>query len=155
MIGLIDRSQNATPRYEFGFGLTYTTFSYTNLLTLKPAANTSPTAPSRISEGGQESLWEVIATVTATITNTGDVTAKEVAQLYIHIPGGPVKQLRGFEKVEIVPGETRDVRFELTRKDLSVWSVERQDWVLQKGRYGVWVGGSSRDLPLQGELVIG
>lgn len=148
--------KNITPRYEFGFGLTYTTFEFSDLSTsLAFNANTSYKAPaSPIVEGGRESLWDVIATVSAVVTNTGDVIAKEVAQLYVRIPGGPVKQLRGFEKIEIVPGESATVTFSLQRRDLSEWSVVDQEWVLQQGTYQVWVGSSSRDLPLSGELVI-
>ncbi|CZT13258.1 hypothetical protein WAI453_005398 [Rhynchosporium graminicola] len=148
--------KNITPRYEFGFGLTYTTFSFSALTTsFVFGANTSYNAPdSPIVEGGQQSLWDTIATVSAVITNTGDVIAKEVAQLYIHIPGGPVKQLRGFEKVEIAPGKSARVKFALQRRDLSEWSVVEQAWVLQSGSYEVWVGSSSRDLPLAGELTV-
>lgn len=79
----------------------------------------------------------------------------EVAQLYIGILNGPVRQLRGFEKINIPVGESVDVVFELTRRDLSEWSVEEQSWVLQQGSYGIWVGSSSRDLPLSGNLVVG
>lgn len=149
--------KNITPRYEFGFGLTYTTFAYSDLKAeLVFNASTSYAAPaSPIIEGGHASLWETIATVSAVVTNTGDFIAKEVAQLYVHIPGGPVKELRGFEKVEIVPGESATVKFALQRRDLSEWSVEEQAWVLQQGRYRVWVGSSSRELPLVGELVVG
>ncbi|KFY11336.1 hypothetical protein V491_07248 [Pseudogymnoascus sp. VKM F-3775] len=148
--------KNITPRYEFGFGLTYTTFEYSDLsVSLVQNANTSRSAPeSPIIEGGKESLWDVIATASAVVTNTGDVTAKEVAQLYVHIPGGPVRQLRGFDKVEIAPGKSKTVRFTLLRRDLSDWNVVEQAWVLQQGKYPVWVGASSRNLPLSGELTI-
>lgn len=149
--------KNITPRYEFGFGLTYTTFEYSDLqVSVLRDANTSYAAPEApILEGGQESLWDAIATVSATITNTGDFLAKEVAQLYVHIPGGPVKQLRGFEKIEIAPGRSETVRFTLTRKDLSEWNVVEQAWTLQQGAYPLWVGSSSRSLPLATDLVIG
>jgi beta-glucosidase len=93
--------KNITPRYEFGFGLTYTTFKFSDLtVQLRPGASTNRSAPGApIVEGGKASLFDPIATVTAIVANTGDVTAQEVAQLYVHIPGGPVRQLRGFEKV--------------------------------------------------------
>ncbi|OBT72903.1 hypothetical protein VF21_07796 [Pseudogymnoascus sp. 05NY08] len=148
--------KNITPRYEFGFGLTYTTFEYSDLsVSLVQNANTSRSGPeSPIIEGGRESLWDVIATASAVVTNTGDVTAKEVAQLYINIPGGPVRQLRGFDKVEIAPGKSETVKFTLLRRDLSDWNVDEQAWVLQQGSYPVWVGASSRNLPLSGELTI-
>ncbi|KAH7382877.1 putative beta-glucosidase M [Cadophora sp. MPI-SDFR-AT-0126] len=149
--------RNITPRYEFGFGLTYTTFEYSDLsVSLVQNASTSYNAPqSPMIEGGMESLWDVIATVGAVVTNTGDVTAKEVAQLYVHIPGGPIRQLRGFDKVEIAPGKSETVRFTLLRRDISEWDVTKQAWVLQQGTYSVWVGASSRNLPLSGELTVG
>jgi beta-glucosidase len=146
---------NITPRYEFGFGLSYTTFSFSNLqISLSNSKNLKPYPSGRILQGGHEDLWEQIATVRADVRNTGLVEGKEVAQLYIGIPGGPVKQLRGFEKKNIVPGETVTVSFPLMRRDLSVWDVVAQKWKLQKGDYMVYVGSSSRQLPLVGILRI-
>jgi beta-glucosidase len=105
-------------------------------------------------QGGQEDLWDQIAVVKADVQNAGAVEGKEVAQLYVGIPGGPVKQLRGFEKKMVVPGETVTVTFGLTRRDLSVWDVVAQKWKLQSGSYTVYVGSSSRQLPLVGTLRI-
>ncbi|KAF8854339.1 putative beta-glucosidase M [Acephala macrosclerotiorum] len=150
-------AKNITPRYEFGFGLTYTTFSYSDL-TIEKLAGVStsslPPAPETIIEGGIASLWDVVAQVTATITNTGSVDAAEIAQLYVGIPGGPVRQLRGFSKVDIPVGANVTVEFDLQRRDLSEWDVEEQSWVLQSGSYPIYVGASSRDLPLVGSLTI-
>lgn len=148
---------NITPRYEFGFGLTYTTFAYSDLtIDLFAAASKAYLPPpSPVIEGGLASLWEYVAWVSVVIENTGDVDAAEVAQLYIGIPGGPVKQLRGFSKVLIRAGRNTTVEFDLRRRDLSEWSVEEQTWVLQQGSYQVYVGSSSRDLPLRGVLTIG
>jgi beta-glucosidase len=148
--------QNITPRYEFGFGLTYTTFSFSDLsIQIVSGASTSLLPPKGpIIEGGIASLWDNVARVTATVTNTGTVGAAEVSQLYVGIPGGPVRQLRGFSKDFIAAGAKTTVSFDLTRRDLSEWSVVDQSWVLQQGSYGVWVGSSSRDLPLSGKLNI-
>lgn len=148
--------KNITPRYEFGFGLTYTTFSYSDLeIELLPQVSTSYLPPaSQIMEGGIASLWDVVAQVHATVSNTGSVDAAEVAQLYVGIPGGPVRQLRGFHKVNISAGSKVKVEFGLSRRDLSEWSVGEQSWVLQQGSYSVYVGSSSRDLPLTGTLTI-
>lgn len=147
--------KNVTPRYEFGFGLSYTTFEFSDLAISLVGGNQSYLPPAaEISEGGSTSLWDVVATVTAVVSNTGGVDAMEVAQLYVGIPGGPAKQLRGFEKVMIPVGGSVTVEFELTRRDLSEWSVGEQSWVLQEGSYGVFVGASSRDLPLSGSLEI-
>ncbi|KAH6969301.1 glycoside hydrolase superfamily [Fusarium avenaceum] len=150
-------AKNITPRFEFGFGLSYTTFEYADLQISNSDAQTQEYATGSVSEGGRSDLWDVVATVSANVTNTGDVNGKDVAQLYIGTPGAgaPVRQLRGFKKPTIKAGETVNVVFELTRRDLSVWDVTAQEWQLQKGNYAVSVGRSSRDLPLSGTLTIG
>lgn len=149
-------AKNIAPRFEFGFGLSYTTFNYSNLqISLREGANITEEYPSGpVEEGGQKDLWDIIATVRANITNVGEVVGAEVAQLYLGIPGEgvPVRQLRGFDKPLINATQTAGVEFELTRRDLSVWDVVEQKWRMQRGDYGVYVGGSSRDLPLKGTL---
>jgi beta-glucosidase len=77
-----------------------------------------------------------------------------VPQLYVGIPDGPTKQLRGFEKRFLQPGATVTVQFPLTRRDLSVWDTSAQKWRMQRGQYKIHVGTSSRDLRLNGTLVI-
>lgn len=140
--------QGIQPRYEFGFGLSYTAFSFSGLH-VSPVQNGIAAYPSGpIEQGGAIDLWDTVATVTATVRNTGRKAGAEVAQLYIGIPGGPVKQLRGFEKVSIPAGQSVEVTFPLTRRDLSTWDVEAQKWKLQCGSYEIYVGSSSRDLPL-------
>jgi beta-glucosidase len=133
--------KNITPRYEFGFGLTYTTFEYSDLVINKlDGVSTAPIPPdSPIIPGGIASLWDVVAQVTAAITNTGNVTCAEIAQLYVGIPGGPVKQLRGFSKVGVPAGGQVTVEFDLMRRDLSTWDVGSQGWVLQGGSCRVGV----------------
>ncbi|KIY46801.1 glycoside hydrolase [Fistulina hepatica ATCC 64428] len=110
-----------TPRYEFGFGLSYTTFEYSDI-----AINTT----------GQ---------------NTGDYTGSEVAQLYVSLPGDdqPVRMLRGFDKVKnIAPGACATATFDVRRKDVSIWSVERGLWYVPSDEITISVGASSRNLPL-------
>lgn len=104
--------------------------------------------------GGHTDLWDVLVRVTAEVRNSGDVYGSEVAQLYVGIPGAPMKQLRGFSKTEIQPGETAKVSFDLTRRDLSEWDVVAQQWRLQRGSYNIFVGASSRILPLEDQLTI-
>ncbi|KAI1332803.1 beta-glucosidase M [Xylariaceae sp. FL0255] len=147
--------KNITPRFEFGFGLSYTTFNYSNLqITKNDSVNTDqyPTGP--VLEGGQTDLWDVIANVTANIVNVGGTDGAEVAQLYVGIPQAPLRQLRGFSKPFVNASESATVAFDLTRRDLSVWDVVAQKWSLQTGNYRIYVGSSSRQLPLQGTMTI-
>ncbi|THZ67606.1 putative glycosyl hydrolase [Aureobasidium pullulans] len=146
-------AHNITPRYEFGFGLTYTTFNYSALVVTKTNASMSYLPPNgTIEEGGLSTLWDVVASVSCTVANTGSVTAAEVAQLYVNIPNGPAKVLRGFGKQGIEPGQKVRFNFDLTRRDLSTWTEE--GWVLQPGNYDIQVGKSVLDVQLKGSLVV-
>ena len=142
-----------TPRYEFGYGLSYTTFSYSNLKTNfydHSAGNTKPIP------GGKQGDFDNVATVTMTVTNTGKVAGAEISQLYIGLPSSaptsPPKQLRGFHKNLIQPGKSQDVTFILRRRDLSYWDVPSQSWKVPSGTFNVYVGASSRDIRLKGTM---
>ncbi|KAB2577636.1 putative beta-glucosidase M [Lasiodiplodia theobromae] len=143
------------PRFEFGFGLSYSEFEYSNVEVNSLDGNTDAFPPeAAVVQGGHPALWDVLFNVTAEIENIGNYTAHEVAQLYVGIPNSPVRQLRGFDRVATEPGQKVTATFPLTRRDLSVWNVEAQQWELQTGEYPVWVGASSRDLRLNATLTI-
>lgn len=147
---------NIEPRYEFGFGLSYTTFSYSNLATSQDTtANTSQYPSGAVLEGGQTDLWDVLFSVTVDVQNTGKVNGTEVPQLYLQVPDATrPRVLRGFDKPFLEAGQTVTVTFPLTRRDLSVWDTVAQKWALQRGKYTVFVGASSRDLALNKTLII-
>jgi beta-glucosidase len=137
-----------TPRYEFGYGLSYTTFGYSALSVSQPSGNLDTYPTGAVVEGGQQDLWDNLVTVTATVANEGSVAGAEVVQLYVGIPNAPAKQLRGFDKPLLQPNQSATVQFQLTRRDLSIWDVVAQKWNLQQGTYQVYVGSSSRIIPL-------
>ena len=128
-------AQNVAPLFPFGFGLSYTTFSFGNLSV------------------GQ--LVNGRSTVTATVTNTGSRAGSEVAQLYVGDPGAagePPRQLKGFQRVSLNPGASTTVTFTVTARDLASWTSN--GWVAGAGSYQVLVGDSSRNLPLSGGLTV-
>jgi beta-glucosidase len=108
--------------------------------------------------GGSADLFDTVATVTATITNSGGVTGAEVAQLYIGMPASAPaaapKQLRGFTKLKLDAGKSGTATFKLRRRDLSYWDSGRQTWVVPTGDFTVWVGASSRDVRLTGKITV-
>ena len=147
-------ASNETPMFPFGYGLSYTNFSYSHLaITPQQVENTaSNPGPTSCGCNGQSSRQ---VTVSATVTNTGKVAGSDVAQLYLGDPasaGEPPRQLKGFQKVTLQPGQSTTVRFGLTGHDLSYWDSAASGWVLPDGRYGVYVGDSSAlaGLPLRG-----
>lgn len=143
---------NVTPRYEFGYGLSYTNFTYTDLKIDSPKSlQVSKYPTGKLSVGGYEDLWNVVSKISATVHNTGSVDGADVPQLYISYPKAaqqPLRQLRGFENVDIKSGQKADVEFELRRRDISYWDVKAQQWAVAPGTYKVYIGASSRDLKL-------
>jgi beta-glucosidase len=125
------------PLFPFGHGLSYTTFGYSNL---RLSSAPSPSAP---------------ATVSFDVTNTGTRRGAEVAQLYIGAPTAnqvhePPKQLRGFAKVLLDPGQTAHVSLPVDARAVSYWNVGSHGWAVEPGCHPVLVGSSSRDIRLQG-----
>lgn len=128
-----------TPLYAFGYGLSYTTFAYSNLT---------------ITPGDGNDVWQVVK---CTVTNTGSRRGAEVAQLYLNdevssVATPPIR-LKGFQRIELEPGESREVTFRLTRQDLSIHD-RRMRFRVEPGRFNVYVGGSSDNLPLKGSFDI-
>ncbi|KAI9683030.1 MAG: hypothetical protein M1822_006223 [Bathelium mastoideum] len=111
-----------------------------------------PLLPAGGAPGGNPGLWEAVYTVTADIANTGSVRGSEVAQVYVGLGADqPPKVLRGFERIWIDPGQTATFTANLTRRDVSTWDPVSQNWVQVEKPY-VWVGSSSRKLPLGMQL---
>lgn len=127
----------AAPLYEFGYGLSYTTFEYSDLVIEKRG------------ESGAE--------VSFTITNTGDRAGDEVPQLYVTdlvaTTVRPTKQLRAFTRVSIPAGESKKVRFILDEKAFALWNIQMQR-VIEPGEFLLSVGASSEDIRLQGKLTL-
>jgi beta-glucosidase len=149
---------NETPLFPFGYGLSYASFRYSNLRVTPGQvqnATSNPGTPACDCNG--ESGRQV--TVSATVTNTGPVAGSDVAQLYLNDPavaGEPPRQLKGFQKVALKPGQSTTVRFTLTGQDLSYWDDAASGWVLPDGGFGVYVGDSSAlaNLPLRGHFTV-
>jgi beta-glucosidase len=131
-------SQGLTPLFPFGYGLSYTSFSFSNLkVGAMPA-------------GGA-------ATVSATVTNTGSRAGADVAQLYVTDPaasGEPPRQLEGFARVNLQPGASQTVQFPLTQRNLQYWNSSSSSWATSTGSYGIEVGDSDAHLPLSGTLSV-
>jgi beta-glucosidase len=124
------------PLYPFGFGLSYTTFEYSNLKT--SAAQTSANGE---------------ITVSVDVRNTGGRAGDEVVQMYIAHEGSKVErakeELKGFRRITIDPGKKSTVRFVLKAQDLAYWSVEKGAWDVEPDQVSVAVGSSSADLKLR------
>ncbi len=129
-------ARRITPLFPFGFGLDYTTFAYRGLA-VRPT-----------SQG---------ATVSVEVTNTGDRAGADVPQLYIADPastGEPPKQLKGFDKVSLKPGQTGRVSFPIDARALSYWSTAVHDWRIAPGCYEVLIGHDERDIAQQATVSV-
>jgi|HubBroStandDraft_5_1064220.scaffolds.fasta_scaffold00912_4 beta-glucosidase len=128
------------PLYPFGFGLSYTTFSFSKL-----------EAPSTAAAGAP-------VTVSFDVTNTGSVEGAEVAQLYVSDPSAkatrPERELKGFEKLRLAPGESKHVTLTLDARSFSYWDEAKQKWTIDPGKFVLRVGDSSENTPLTADLTL-
>jgi beta-glucosidase len=126
------------PLFPFGFGLSYTTFSFANLQAPATAAAGS-TVP-----------------VSFDVTNTGSVAGAEVAQLYVSDPSAkvdrPERELKGFQKVRLNPGETQHVTLRLDARAFSYWDEANHKWTIDPGKFVLRVGDSSENAPLSADI---
>jgi beta-glucosidase len=128
------------PLFPFGYGLSYTTFRFSNLH-----------APSTADRGAT-------VPVSFDVTNTGTVEGAEVAQLYVSDPSAsvdrPERALKGFEKVRLAPGETKHVTLNLDARSFSYWDVSTHKWTIDPGKFIIRVGDSSENTPLDANLTM-
>jgi beta-glucosidase len=133
--------KNIEPLYPFGFGLSYTNFEYSDLTVSKELFTEND-----------------VLNVRFKVKNVGKSNGAETAQLYIQdvessVPR-PVKELKGFAKVELASGQSATVTLELSKKDFSFWNPETKGWFAEKGAFIIKVGSSSRDIKLQKQVVL-
>ena len=130
------------PLYPFGFGLSYTTFAYSNLRT----------SAARLARDGQ-------VTISVNVRNTGKRDGQEVIQLYVKHMGSqverPIKELKGFQRVALKAGETKTVRLTLKAKDLAYWDMQKKQWVVEDEKVNLMLGGSSADVKVQRTIGVG
>jgi beta-glucosidase len=128
------------PLYPFGFGLSYTTFSFANLK-----------APATAASGSTVSVG-------FDVTNTGSMAGAEVAQLYVSDPSAkvsrPERELKGFEKVRLAPGETKHVTLDLDARAFSYWDEGSHKWAIDPGKFVIRVGDSSENTPLHADVTL-
>jgi beta-glucosidase len=129
------------PLYPFGFGLSYTTFAYSNLRT-----NTA-----RLAKDGE-------VTISVNVRNTGKRDGQEVVQLYVkHVDSKverPIKELKGFRRVAFKAGETKTVQMKLQAKDLAYWDAQKKQWVVEDDKADLMLGGSSADVKVQKTITV-
>ncbi|KAG6868143.1 hypothetical protein C0993_007217 [Termitomyces sp. T159_Od127] len=162
-------AHNITPRFEFGFGLSYTSFEYSNLritkVTSSSLSSTEQAQQNNWDQGNSSSpgfgsstaLWlhQPAFKVTFDVKNTGSVAGGEIPQLYVQMPsssGEPPSILKGFSDVFLQAGQTKNVDINLSRHTLSIWDVLNQGWRRPEGTIDISIGASSRDFRLHGTI---
>ena len=134
-------SKEMAVRFPFGHGLSYTTFAYGNL---------------RLS--ADEITDQDTLEVCVDVTNTGKIAGKEVVQLYVHDRDArvkrPVRELKGFDKVYLEPGETKTVRFSLCKRAFAYWSVETDDWFVESGLFDIQICRSAQEVICEAPVTV-
>lgn len=129
------------PNFPFGYGLSYTTFQYSDI----KASSTNAKDSDAI-------------TISFKVKNTGAVAGKEITELYVHEQDSdiarPENELKHFEKINLLPGEEKTVSFQLNSRDFAYYNTKIHDWTVRSGKFDIRVGGSSRNLPLQQTITI-
>lgn len=137
--------EQVKPAFAFGYGLSYTSFDIKDLQ-VKAVGN------------ADSDLKDTVVTVTASVTNTGDMAGAEVVQCYVADPecsvARPVKELRGYAKVFLNPGETKTVTIDLPAQAFAFYDVEKKDFTVEAGSFVVYVGNASDNCKLQAEVVL-
>ena len=131
--------RNIEPLFPFGHGLSYTEFGYSDLKLSSTNINDNDKLQ-----------------VSLTVSNTGKVKGKEVIQLYVADTESsvqrPIKELKAFDKIELAPGESKEVSFTLNKRDFSYYSKVYDRWLAESGKFEILIGSSSRDIRLKGSL---
>ncbi|MHA1738744.1 MAG: glycoside hydrolase family 3 C-terminal domain-containing protein, partial [Candidatus Heimdallarchaeota archaeon] len=131
--------ENVEPLFPFGFGLSYTEFSYENLKVDK-----------------KEFLGDETLEISVEVTNTGDRSGAEIVQLYVSDPKcsvpRPEKELKGFEKIFLEAKEAKTVTFTLEPRDFAFYDIKTKDWLVEDGKFTIHIGKSSRDLCLKTDV---
>lgn len=134
-------TKDIEPLFPFGYGLSYTSFEYSNLLISKQQINDTETVA-----------------VSVNVRNTGNIAGKEIVQLYVKDVVSsvirPVKELKGFDKIELQPGEERIVTIALDKRAFAYYNTQLQDWHVESGEYEILIGKSSRDIVLKESILV-